>query len=142
MVVMRSVTIIILVICCAACRTPKKVVEEYQRVDSVVMSAEHSAISVEQIIEHDTIATEIVVEQLDTLGRVTARATIIKQRKKNILTNKSDTAFLHLAAARQEQAAIHVEQTPERARAWAWVLGLIIISLIGLFWFLWLVKGR
>lgn len=139
---MRSVTIILLILLCTACRTPKKVVEDYQRVDSVVMSAEHSTISVEQIIEEDTIATEIVVEQLDTLGRVTARATIIKQRKKNILTNKSDTAFLQMAATRQEQAAVHVEQTPERARSWTWVLGLIIISLIGLFWFLGLIKGR
>lgn len=138
---MRSVTIILLVICCTACRTPKKVVEDYQRVDSLAMSAEQSVISVEQIIEEDTIATEIVVEQLDTLGRVTARATIVKQRKKNILTNKSDTAFLHLVATHQEQAAVHVEQTPERARAWSWLTGLTIISLIGLFWFL-VVKGR
>ena len=140
---MRSVTIILLIVCCAACRTPKKVVEDYQRVDSLAMSAEHSAISVQQIIEEDTIATEIVVEQLDTLGRVTTRATIIKHRKKNVITNKSDTAFLHLAASRQEQAAVHVEQTPERARVWTWVLGLICLScFISLFWFLWLVKGR
>ena len=139
---MRSVTIILLIVCCAACRTPKKVVEDYQRVDSLAMSAEHSAISVQQIIEEDTIATEIVVEQLDTLGRVTTRATIIKHRKKNVITNKSDTAFLQMAATHQEQAAVHVEQKPERARGWTWVLGLIIISLIGLFWFLGLTKGR
>lgn len=138
---MRCVTIILLIICCTACRTPKKVVEDYQRVDSVAMSVEHSAISVQQIIEDDTISTQIVVEQLDTLGRVTTRATIIKQRKKNIISHKSDTAFLQVAASHQEQAAVHVEQTPERARAWTWVLGLIIISLIGLFWFL-VVKGR
>lgn len=138
---MRSVTIILLILLCTACRTPKKVVEDYQRVDSVVMSAEQSTISVQQIIEEDTIATEIVVEQLDTLGRVTTRATIVKQRKKNIISNTRDTAFLHLAATRQEQAAVHVQQTPERARGWTWVLGLIIISLIGLFLVL-VVKGR
>ena len=139
---MRSLTIIFIIVCCAACRTPKKVVEDYQRVDSVAMSAEQSTISVQQIIEEDTIATEIVVEQLDTLGRVTTRATIIKHRKKNVITNKSDTAFLQMAATHQEQAAVHVEQKPERARGWTWVLGLIIISLIGLFWFLGLTKGR
>lgn len=138
---MRSVTIIFIIVCCTACRTPKKVVEDYERVDSVVMSAEQSTISVQQIIEEDTIATEIVVEQLDTLGRVTTRATIVKQRKKNIISNTRDTAFLHLAATRQEQAAVHVQQTPERARGWTWVLGLIIISLIGLFLVL-VVKGR
>lgn len=135
---MRSVTIIFIIVCCTACRTPKKVVENYQRVDSVAMSAEHSAISVEQIIEEDTIATEIVVEQLDTLGRVTTRATIFKQRKKNILKNKSDTAFLQVAVSRQEQAAVHTEQTPERARAWSWFL--VFLILIVLFWF-WL-EGR
>lgn len=138
---MRSLTIIFIILCCTSCRTPKKVVEDYQRVDSVVMSAEQSTISVQQIIEEDTIATEIVVEQLDTLGRVTTRATIVKQRKKNIISNTRDTAFLHLAATRQEQAAVHVQQTPERARGWTWVLGLIIISLIGLFLVL-VVKGR
>lgn len=139
---MRSLTIILLVVCCTACRAPKKVVEDYQRVDSVAMCAQQSTISVQQIIEDDTTSTQIVVEQLDTLGRVRTRATIVKQRKILKATNKSDTAFLQVAATRQEQAAIHTEQTPERARAWSWLLGLIIISLIGLFWFLGLTKGR
>ena len=140
---MRSLTIIFIIVCCAACRTPKKVVEDYQRVDSLSMSAEQSTISVQQIIEDDTISTQIVVEQLDTLGRVTARATIVKQRKKNILSNKIDTAFLQMAATHQEQAAVHVEQTPERAIGWTWVLGLICLScFISLFWFFGLVKGR
>lgn len=130
---MRSITIILLIVCCAACRTPKKVVEEYRRVDSVAMSAEESSISVVQIIEEDTIATEIVVEQLDTLGRVTTRATIVKQRKKNIISHKSDTAFLNAAAYRQEQAAVHVKQTPVTGGAHRYLLLIIFVLLFIVF---------
>ena len=74
-----------------SCRTAKHTVEHYEARDSVVSQKIENRSTTIEWLKADTMSIVIVIEQLDTVGRVTTRAVVTKQRKIDNYATKIDS---------------------------------------------------
>lgn len=98
-----------------SCRTAKHTVEHYEARDSVVsQKIENRATSIEWL-KADTMSIAIVIEQLDTVGRVTTRAVVTKQRKIDNYAITNDSVSLLSDDKQYSHKIAQKESTPEKA---------------------------
>lgn len=121
----------------ASCRTAKHTVEHYEAHDSVIAQRlENRSTSIEWL-KADTLSVAIVIEQLDTAGRVTTRAVVTKQRKVDNYAKKIDSISVSSDEMIVSKQSFNKEVTPGKASSsYFWILvkfGLLILVIILIF---------
>lgn len=115
----------------ASCRTAKHTVEHYEARDSVVSQKIENRSTTIEWLKADTLSVAIVIEQLDTAGRVTTRAVVTKQRKIDNYATKIDSISVSSEGKQISQKLVQKESKPVRASSsliWiSFALGLIIL---------------
>ena len=114
-----------------SCRTAKHTVEHYEARDSVVSQKKENRSTTIEWLKADTMSIAIVIEQLDTVGRVTTRAVVTKQRKIDNYATKIDSISVSSEGKQIYQKLVQKESKPVRASSsliWiSFALGLIIL---------------
>ena len=114
-----------------SCRTAKHTVEYYEARDSVVSQKIENRSTTIECLKADTMSIAIVIEQLDTVGRVTTRAVVTKQRKIDNYATKIDSISVSSEGKQISQKLVQKESKPVRASSsliWIYfALGLIIL---------------
>lgn len=114
-----------------SCRTAKHTVEHYEARDSVVSQKIENRSTTIECLKADTMSIAIVIEQLDTAGRVTTRAVVTKQRKVDNYATKIDSVCFLSDDKLFSHKIAQKESTPVRASSsliWiSFALGLIIL---------------
>lgn len=114
-----------------SCRTAKHTVEHYEARDSVVAQKIENRSTTIEWLKADTMSIAILIEQLDTAGRVTTRAVVTKQRKIDNYATKIDSISVSSEGKQISQKLVQKESTPEKATSsliWiSFALGLIIL---------------
>lgn len=114
-----------------SCRTAKHTVEHYEARDSVVSQKKENRSTTIEWLKADTMSIAIVIEQLDTVGRVTTRAVVTKQRKIDNYATKIDSISVSSEGKQISQKLAQKESKPVRASSsliWiSFALGLIIL---------------
>lgn len=114
-----------------SCRTTKHTVEQYEAHDSVVAQKIEKRSTKIEWLKADTMSIAIVIEQLDTVGRVTTRAVVTKQRKVDNYATKIDSISVSNEGKQISQKLVQKESKPVRATSsliWiSFALGLIIL---------------
>ena len=114
-----------------SCRTAKHTVEHYEARDSVVSQKIENRSTTIECLKADTMSIAIVIEQLDTVGRVTTRAVVTKQRKVDNYATKIDSVCFLSDDKLFSHKIAQKESTPVRASSsliWiSFALGLIIL---------------
>ena len=114
-----------------SCRTAKHTVEHYEARDSVVAQKLENRSTTIEWLKADTMSIAIVIEQLDTVGRVTTRAVVTKQRKVDNYATKIDSVCFLSDDKLFSHKIAQKESTPVRASSsliWiSFALGLIIL---------------
>ena len=114
-----------------SCRTAKHTVEHYEARDSVVSQKIENRSTTIEWLKADTMSIAIVIEQLDTVGRVTTRAVVTKQRKIDNYAITNDSVSLLCDDKQISQKLVQKESTPEKATSSliriSFALGLIIL---------------
>ena len=114
-----------------SCRTAKHTVEHYEARDSVVSQKKENRSTTIEWLKADTMSIAIVIEQLDTVGRVTTRAVVTKQRKIDNYATKIDSISVSSEGKHISQKLVQKESKPVRASSsliWiSFALGLIIL---------------
>lgn len=114
-----------------SCRTAKHTVEHYEARDSVVAQKIENRSTTIEWLKTDTMSVAIVIEQLDTVGRVTTRAVVTKQRKVDNYATKIDSESVSSESKQISQKFAQKESTPVRATnslyLISFALGLIIL---------------
>ena len=114
-----------------SCRSAKHTVEHYEARDSVVSQKIENRSTTIEWLKADTMSIVIVIEQLDTVGRVTTRAVVAKQRKIDNYATKIDSISVSSEGKQISQKLVQKESTPEKATSsliWiSFALGLIIL---------------
>ena len=115
----------------ASCRTAKHTVEHYEARDSIVAQKIENRSTTIEWLKADTMSVAIVIEQLDTAGRVTTRAVVTKQRKVDNYATKIDSESVSSESKQISQKFAQKESTPEKATSSLYLisfaLGLIIL---------------
>ena len=115
----------------ASCRTAKHTVEHYEARDSIVAQKIENRSTTIEWLKADTMSVAIVIEQLDTVGRVTTRAVVTKQRKVDNYATKIDSVSLLCDDKQISQKFAQKESTPEKATSSLYLIsfavGLIIL---------------
>ena len=114
-----------------SCRTTKHTVEQYEAHDSVVAQKIEKRSTKIEWLKADTMSIAIVIEQLDTVGRVTTRAVVTKQRKIDNYATKIDSISVSNEGKQISQKLVQKESKPVRASSsliWiSFALGLILL---------------
>ena len=114
-----------------SCRTAKHTVEHYEARDSVASQKKENRSTTIEWLKADTMSIAIVIEQLDTVGRVTTRAVVTKQRKIDNYATKIDSITVSSEGKQISQKLVQKESIPVRASSsliWiSFALGLIIL---------------
>ena len=114
-----------------SCRTAKHTVERYEARDSVISQKIENRSTTIEWLKADTMSIAIVIEQLDTVGRVTTRAVVTKQRKVDNYATKIDSVCFLSDDKLFSHKIAQKESTPVRASSsliWiSFALGLIIL---------------
>ena len=110
-----------------SCRTAKHTVEHYEARDSIVSQKIENRATTIEWLKADTMSIAIVIEQLDTVGRVTTRAVVTKQRKVDNYATKIDSISVSSDNKQISQKFAQKESTPEKATS-----SLILISFVTL----------
>lgn len=114
-----------------SCRTAKHTVEHYEARDSVVSQKKENRSTTIEWLKADTMSIAIVIEQLDTVGRVTTRAVVTKQRKIDNYATIIDSISVSRESKQISQKLVQKESKPVRASSsliWiSFALGLIIL---------------
>ena len=114
-----------------SCRTAKHTVEHYEARDSVVSQKIENRSTTIEWLKADTMSIVIVIEQLDTVGRVTTRAVVTKQRKIDNYATKIDSISVSSEGKKKKKKMVQKESKPVRASSsliWiSFALGLIIL---------------
>ena len=114
-----------------SCRTAKHTVEHYEARDSVISQKIENRSTTIEWLKADTMSIAIVIEQLDTVGRVTTRAVVTKQRKVDNYATKIDSVCFLSDDKLFSHKIAQKESTPVRASSsliWiSFALGLIIL---------------
>ena len=114
-----------------SCRTAKHTVEHYEARDSVVSQKKENRSTTIEWLKADTMSIAIVIEQLDTVGRVTTRAVVTKQSKIDNYATKIDSISVSSEGKQISQKLVQKESKPVRASSsliWiSFALGLIIL---------------
>ena len=114
-----------------SCRTAKHTVEHYEARDSVVSQKKENRSTTIEWLKADTMSIAIVIEQLDTVGRVTTRAVVTKQRKIDNYATKIDSISVSSEGKQISQKLVQKESKAVRASSsliWiSFALGLIIL---------------
>ena len=114
-----------------SCRTAKHTVEHYEARDSVASQKKENRSTTIEWLKADTMSIAIVIEQLDTVGRVTTRAVVTKQRKIDNYATKIDSISVSSEGKQISQKLVQKESIPVRASSsliWiSFTLGLIIL---------------
>ena len=114
-----------------SCRTAKHTVEHYEARDSVASQKKENRSTTIEWLKADTMSIAIVIEQLDTVGRVTTRAVVTKQRKIDNYATKIDSISVSSEGKQISQKLVQKESIPVRASSsliWiSFALGLIIL---------------
>ena len=114
-----------------SCRTAKHTVEHYEARDSVVSQKKENRSTTIEWLKADTMSIAIVIEQLDTVGRVTTRAVVIKQRKIDNYATKIDSVCLLSDDKQFSHKIAHKESTPVRAsNSLIWISFVTLVLLI------------
>ena len=98
-----------------SCRTGKHTVEHYEARDSVVSQKIENRSTSTEWLKADTMSIAIVIEQFDTVGRVTTRAVVTKQRKVDNYATKIDSVSLLSDDKQFSHKIAQKESTPEKA---------------------------
>ena len=98
-----------------SCRTAKHTVEHYEARDSVVSQKIENRSTTIEWLKADTMSIVIVIEQLDTVGRVTTRAVVTKQRKIDNYATKIDSISVSSEGKQISQKLVQKESKPVRA---------------------------
>lgn len=118
-----------------SCRTAKHTVEHYEARDSVESQKKENRSTTIEWLKADTMSIAIVIEQLDTVGRVTTRAVVTKQRKIDNYATKIDSISVSIEDKQISQKLVKKESKPVRASSSiiriSFALGLIILVI---FW--------
>lgn len=114
-----------------SCRSAKHTVEHYEARDSVVAQKLENRSTTIEWLKADSMSIAIVIEQLDTVGRVTTRAVVTKQRKVDNYATKIDSVCFLSDDKLFSHKIAQKESTPVRASSsliWiSFALGLIIL---------------
>ena len=114
-----------------SCRSAKHTVEHYEAHDSVIAQRLENRATTIEWLKADTMSVAIVIEQLDTVGRVTTRAVVTKQRKIGNYATKIDSISVSSEGKQISQKLVQKESKPVRASSsliWiSFALGLIIL---------------
>ena len=116
-----------------SCRTTKHTVEQYEAHDSVIAQKIEKRSTKIEWLKADTMSIAIVIEQLDTVGRVTTRAVVTKQRKINNYATKIDSISVSSEGTKISQKLVQKESTPVRASSsliWISFVTLVLLILV------------
>ena len=107
--------ICLIILIFVSCRTGKHTVEHYEARDSFVLQKIENRSTTIEWLKADTMSIAIVIEQLDTVGRVTTRAVVTKQRKIDNYATKIDGESVSSEHKQISQKLVQKESTPEKA---------------------------
>ena len=107
--------ICLIILIFVSCRTAKHTVEHYEARDSVASQKKENRSTTIEWLKADTMSIAIVIEQLDTVGRVTTRAVVTKQRKIDNYAITNDSVSLLCDDKQISQKLVQKESTPEKA---------------------------
>ena len=107
--------ICLIILIFVSCRSAKHTVEHYEARDSVVSQKIENRSTAIEWLKADTMSIAIVIEQLDTVGRVTTRAVVTKQRKIDNYAITNDSVSLLCDDKQISQKLVQKESTPEKA---------------------------
>lgn len=114
-----------------SCRTAKHNVEHYEARDSVVSQKIENRSTTIEWLKADTMSIVIVIEQLDTVGRVTTRAVVTKQTRIDNYATKIDSISVSNECKQISQKLVQKESKPVRSSSSLYLisfaLGLIIL---------------
>ena len=116
-----------------SCRTTKHTVEQYEAHDSVIAQKIEKRSTKIEWLKADTMSIAIVIEQLDTVGRVTTRAVVTKQRKIDNYATKIDSESVSSEGKKISQKFAQKESTPVRATSsliWISFVTLVLLILV------------
>ena len=116
-----------------SCRTAKHTVEHYEARDSVISQKIENRSTTIEWLKADTMSIAIVIEQLDTVGRVTTRAVVTKQRKIDNYATKIDSISVSSEGKQISQKLVQKESTPVRASSsliWISFVTLVLLMLV------------
>ena len=116
-----------------SCRTAKHTVEHYEARDSVVSQKIENRSTTIEWLKADTMSIVIVIEQLDTVGRVTTRAVVTKQRKVDNYATKIDSVCFLSDDKLFSHKIAQKESTPVRASSsliWISFVTLVLLILV------------
>lgn len=120
-----------------SCRSAKHTVEHYEAHDSVIAQRLENRATTIEWLKADTMSIAIVIEQLDTVGRVTTRAVVTKQRKIDNYATKIDSISVSSDEMIVSKQSFNKEVTPGKASSsYFWILvkfGLLILVIILIF---------
>ena len=107
--------ICLIILIFVSCRTGKHTVEHYEARDSFVLQKIENRSTTIEWLKADTMSIAIVIEQLDTVGRVTTRAVVTKQRKIDNYAITNDSVSLLSDDKQFSHKIAQKESTPEKA---------------------------
>ena len=116
-----------------SCRTAKHTVEHYEARDSVISQKIENRSTTIEWLKADTMSIVIVIEQLDTVGRVTTRAIVTKQRKIDNYATKIDSISVSSEGKQISQKLVQKESKPVRASSsliWISFVTLVLLILV------------
>ena len=116
-----------------SCRTAKHTVERYEASDSVISQKIENRSTTIEWLKADTMSIAIVIEQLDTVGRVTTRAVVTKQRKIDNYATKIDSISVSSEGKQISQKLVQKESKPVRASCsliWISFVTLVLLILV------------
>ena len=116
-----------------SCRTAKHTVEHYEARDSVVSQKIENRSTTIEWLKADTMSIVIVIEQLDTVGRVTTRAVVTKRRKIDNYATKIDSISVSSEGKQISQKLVQKESKPVRASCsliWISFVTLVLLILV------------
>ena len=116
-----------------SCRTAKHTVEQYEAHDSVVAQKIEKRSTKIEWLKADTMSIAIMIEQLDTVGRVTTRAVVTKQRKVDNYATKIDSVCFLSDDKLFSHKIAQKESTPVRASSsliWISFVTLVLLILV------------
>ena len=116
-----------------SCRTAKHTVERYEASDSVISQKIENRSTTIEWLKADTMSIAIVIEQLDTVGRVTTRAVVTKRRKVDNYATKVDSISVSSEGKQISQKLVQKESKPVRASCsliWTSFVTLVLLILV------------
>ena len=128
--------ICLIILIFVSCRTGKHTVEHYEARDSVVSQKIENRSTTIEWLKADTMSIAIVIEQLDTVGRVTTRAVVTKQRKIDNYATKIDSESVSSDNKQISQKFAQKESKPVRATSSLFLISFVTLVLLILVIFL------